>query len=540
MPDKFAYVGSGIAKRNNWSLESTENLSHGGTLQGIAEKVESGYFEWISKNSSTWGIYLTSIHENASSYHKYWPDDHWQVDIELGGIEGLSKLVTALGKVDGLLMVDLVFNHTGITHYFFVDIMMYGTRSLYCSHYRFLPDLNKEKIRIPILDNTKALADQYKVVSDHILVINDRFNFPCMAECIEIKRDSIEGPHVKFVSSNQKPNYGAWWGLPELPELNTFNKDVKKYLFHSVNTYLDVGIRHYRLDVPDALPNAEEFWREFRQYIENRTEANSGDRNIYLVGEVWDWKTYSKWLETRNSKPAIFDAVMNYPFRRSVINFLGSRNVTDEYGKETESDSWNATRTRGYLDDVWSKMDFEICIKQLNLLGSHDVSRLATLIGNLQDRKTALALLFSYPGMPSIYYGDELGIKGKGEAGARKTMRWITKDRAESEDQGLIDFLVFLLNFRKSHAEWQDGQFKWVGNDEQILAYERIGENMSSMIIAAPAHISSSILLKWIQKQILPCKYRAQGLSENIDMVDLTEVMLVQIRTQTGAIIGTT
>ena len=539
MPDKFAYVGSGVTKRNNWSLEPTEYLNHGGTLQGIAEKVENGYFEWISKQSSNWGLYLTSIHENASSYHKYWPDDHRLIDKDLGGKEGLCKLVASLENVGGRLMVDLVFNHSGIAHYFFLDIMMYGAKSQYYSHYRKLPDLNKNKLCIPILDQTRPFTDQYRIVSNYTLIINDRFYFPHIGECIEIKQDRIEGAHFQFVSTKQKPNYGAWWGMPELPELNTFNKDVKEYLFDSVNLYLDLGIRHFRLDVPDALPNAEEFWREFRQYIESRTADNTGDSNIYLVGEVWDWKTYSKWLKSSKGNSSIFDAVMNYPFRRSVINFLGSENVDDEYGKETGIGSWNATQTRGYLDDVWGKMGFETRIKQLNLLGSHDVSRLGTLIANLQDRKTALTLLYSYPGIPSLYYGDELGIKGRGEAGARKTMIWLGKDAIKSEDKGLIDFLGFLLNLRKSREEWTNGRFEWVGNHDQILAFERIWKKLSSVIIAAPTCIDDSILLKWIQELIIPEKYWVLGLSENIDVTDLTEEMVRKIRTETGAIIGT-
>ncbi|MCK5196447.1 MAG: hypothetical protein KAQ71_21730, partial [Desulfobulbaceae bacterium] len=122
MPDKFAYVGAGTVMRKDWSSPPTESLKHGGTLSGIAEKVEAGCFNWGTENNISWGIYLTPIYENTSSYHKYWPEDHWQIDKEIGGVEGLRKLTKALRKKNGQLMVDLVFNHTGITHYFFNDI----------------------------------------------------------------------------------------------------------------------------------------------------------------------------------------------------------------------------------------------------------------------------------------------------------------------------------------------------------------------------------------------------------------------------------
>ena len=541
MPDKFAYAGSGVVKRNAWSQEPTGYLRHGGTLQGIAEKVENGYFEWISKNCFSWGIYLTPVYENASSYHKYWPDDHWQVDKALGGVEGLRMLVAALRKVGGLLMVDLVFNHTGITHYFFVDILRYGAKSQYFSHYRVLPDLNKEKIRIPILENTRALDKQWHVVRGDTLVINDRFYFPYIGECIDVKEESIEGPHFQFVRSDQTPNYGGWWGLPELPELNTCNEEVKEYLFNSVCLYLELGIRHFRFDVPDALPNAEAFWLEFRRFLESRTVSNKEATNIYLVGEIWDWKAYPKWLKPRKCNPAIFDAVMNYPIRRAVINFLGSENVAEEYGRETGPGSWNATETRHYLEQVWEVMELETRIKQLNLLGSHDVTRLGDLVGKLQDRKTALALLFSYPGIPCIFYGDELGIKGRAGqdgAGARKTVRWVTKATAVSEDEGLIDFLALLLNIKKTCTEWNDGRFEWVGNHEQILAFERIGADTRSIIITAPSDTGDSVLLEWIQQEIDVGIYSIQGVSENIGLREVTEELVGLIRKQTGAIIA--
>ncbi len=186
-------------------------------------------------------------------------------------------------------------------------------------------------------------------------------------------------------------------------------------------------------------------------------------------------------------------------------------------------------------------MELETRIKQLNLLGSHDVTRLGDLVGKLQDRKTALALLFSYPGIPCIFYGDELGIKGRAGqdgAGARKTVRWVTKATAVSEDEGLIDFLALLLNIKKTCTEWNDGRFEWVGNHEQILAFERIGVDTRSIIITAPSYTGDSVLLEWIQQEIDVGIYSIQGVSENIGLREVTEELVGLIRKQTGAIIA--
>lgn len=93
MPDKFAYCGAGTDIRQEWLWPPTESLKHGGTLNGIAEKIEAGFFDWITEYNINWGIYLTPLYENTSSYHKYWPDDHWQIDKEIGGVEGLENLL---------------------------------------------------------------------------------------------------------------------------------------------------------------------------------------------------------------------------------------------------------------------------------------------------------------------------------------------------------------------------------------------------------------------------------------------------------------
>ena len=540
MPDKFAYVGAGTVMRKDWSSPPTESLKHGGTLSGIAEKVEAGCFNWITENNISWGIYLTPIYENTSSYHKYWPEDHWQIDKEIGGVEGLRKLTKALRKKNGQLMVDLVFNHTGITHYFFNDILRYGSSSQYYSYYRKLPDINDDKIQIPILASIKNASEQCRIVHGNTLVINDRFSFPRIGDRIEISSDYIEGEHYKFVKNTCEPNYACWWGLPELPELNTLNENVKEYLFHSVCIYLELGIRNFRIDIPDALPEALNFWREFRNFLKKKV-SRTDNKRIYIVGEIWEKEKFATWISANYSDTSPFDAVMNYPFRRAVVSYLSSQNISENNGKEVGKGKWNANKTRQYLNDAWGAFDKTVLLKQLNLLGSHDVTRIGNLIENTQDKKTAFSILFTFPGHPCIYYGDEFGMKGvsgEGGIGARATIKWKTKTDVEIEGESLTTFLSSLLRMRKNFRELESGGFEWYGDHQEVLAFKRYKNNHETIVIAAPSQISSSALVKWIKRNIHDSKYIIHGRGDNIKLIEISTAQIDVIRSELGALVA--
>lgn len=540
MPDKFAFMGSGKVIREEWASPPTESFKHGGTLNGIAEKIDAGCFNWITENNISWGIYLTPIYENTSSYHKYWPEDHWQIDKEIGGVEGLRKLTNALLKKNGQLMVDLVFNHTGITHYFFIDILRYGSSSQYYSYYRKLPNIHDEKIIIPILSSAKNASEQCRVVHANTLVINDRFSFPYIGEHFEISSDCIEGDYYKFVKKPCEPNYACWWGLPELPELNTLNENVKEYLFHSVCIYLDLGVRNFRIDVPDSLPDALNFWTEFRRFLKQKV-SHTANKRIYLVGEIWEKEKFPTWISTTNIDQSPFDAVMNYPFRRAIVNYLSNQNISENFGNEDGEGKWNASQAKQYINDSWGAFDKNVLLRQLNLLGSHDVTRIGSLIENTQDKKTAFSILFTFPGHPCIYYGDEFGIKGvsgEGGVGARATINWKTPTDTGIEGESLTSFLNYLLKIRKEFEELESGEFEWCGDNHDILAFKRYNSIHETIVVAAPAEISNSDVVNWINENLHDPEHRVYCRSNHLKLSEMSPTQLGTIRSKQGALIA--
>ena len=159
-----------------------------------------------------------------------------------------------------------------------------------------------------------------------------------------------------------KPNYDCWWGYPALPKFNTDNPDVRDYLFSVGEYWMKRGIDGWRLDVPNEIDD-DSFWQEFRR----RIKAINPD--AYIVGEIWDEP--SRWLQGDQ-----FDGVMNYPLRKAVLKYLFDESpiVLAEF----------ATRLR----EAFPEGRFGV---QMNLLGSHDTIRLASLpCSNLQRVKLAL------------------------------------------------------------------------------------------------------------------------------------------------------
>ena len=217
---------------------------------------------------------------------------------------------------------------------------------------------------------------------------------------MELGPDSpyVDWFHVKGWPLNAysgKPNYECWWNYPALPKFNTDCAEVREYLFRVAEYWTKRGIDGWRLDVPSEIDD-DSFWQEFRRRVKRI------NRDAYIVGEIWD--NPERWLQGDQ-----FDGVMNYPFRRAVMDYLFERKGSaDEFLQR--------------LRDAFPENRFGV---QMNLLGSHDTTRIASQKGASIDRiVAAYTLMFFLPGAPCIYYGDELGLEGGKDPDCRRTIPW--------------------------------------------------------------------------------------------------------------------
>lgn len=252
-----------------------------------------------------------------------------------------------------------------------------------------------------------------------------------------------------------KPNYDCWWGYPALPKFNTDNPDVRDYLFSVGEYWMKRGIDGWRLDVPNEIDD-DSFWQEFRR----RIKAINPD--AYIVGEIWDEP--SRWLQGDQ-----FDGVMNYPLRKAVLAYLFDEKPIDlaEFAKR--------------LREAFPEGRFGV---QMNLLGSHDTIRLASLpCSNLQRVKLALALLFFLPGAPCIYYGDEIGMLGGKDPDNRRSFPW---DKfAEMQKAPVYDYLKGLIALRNKERVLRDGLLEIAYSAGRLEIVRTLGKKKMTLAISA-------------------------------------------------------
>jgi glycosidase len=180
--------------------------------------------------------------------------------------------------------------------------------------------------------------------------------------------------------------------------LNVSNPEVRSYLLQVARYWIErCDIDGWRLDVPWKIPM--DFWREFRQVV----KAARPDE--YIVAETW--RDTAHWLQGDTC-----DGTMNHPLRDYILDYC----VRDSM--DAEDFDYFASRLR----QVHGPAD----AFQLNLLGSHDTPRLRTLSGSTPRLLLAVAAQFTLPGVPMIYYGDEVGLFGENDPGCRAAMPWDT------------------------------------------------------------------------------------------------------------------
>ena len=254
-----------------------------------------------------------------------------------------------------------------------------------------------------------------------------------------------------------KPNYECWWNYPALPKFNTDCADVREYLFSVAEFWTKRGIDGWRLDVPNEIDD-DSFWQEFRR----RVKAVEPD--AYIVGEIWD--APERWL-----KGDQFNGVMNYVFRKAVMQYLFDENAisTEEFCRRLQS-AFPAGR-----GDT-----------PMNLLGSHDTTRIKSQPHTSLDRiKLAYALMFFLPGAPCIYYGDEIGMEGGKDPDCRRTMPW--EELKTRKAQPIYAFLRHLVALRRENSVLRDGKLdiecsgagftvtRTLGNKKATLAVSMLG-----------------------------------------------------------------
>lgn len=303
----------------------------------------------------------------------------------------------------------------------------------------------------------------------------------------------LEFPVIRPDDPEAYPNYECFGYERMMPKLNTQNPEVIDYFCRVCQYWLkEYQIDGWRLDVASEIN--DEFWNRFHQ------AAKEVNPEAILIGEVWE--TARHWLDGKK-----FDSTMNYDFRKHLRRFFAEGSI-DAF--EFDSRVTNM-RMRYRKQTVYA---------QLNLLDSHDVSRFLSLCGG-DEKRYRLAVLFqmTFPGIPSVFYGDERGISGILEEEYRAPMLW------EKKEDDLFDFYKKAIWLRREHEVLRKGEYRTLKADKGDRFYLYARESESDKIVIAINGNSHSCKLpvELLKAQVLWQEGLTDGELESMGFV-ITEV----------------
>lgn len=396
------------------------NDYYGGDLEGITEKLP--YLSSLGVSC----IYLNPIFE-AHSNHRYNTADYMKVDPMLGNEQDLQRLCKEAERYGISVILDGVFSHTG-------DDSVYFDR---CGRYQS--------------------GGAYHSQSSPYFGWYHFENFPY--------------------------KYKSWWGIDTLPETDEENASFREFITGEngvLRKWLRSGIRGWRLDVADELPDS------FLDALRKAVKTERAD--AYILGEVWEDASnkVSYGSRRRFLRGKQLDSVMNYPFSGAIINFLR--------GESAEM-----------LNEVVCTIleNYPKCAVDLlmNHIGTHDTARAITVLAkgypetadrewmasqvlSLEEYERGRALLrlasvlqYTLPGVPSVYYGDEVGMQGYGDPFCRAAYPW------GQEDNELLSHYRKLGEIRKQTDAFRSGEYcPQLVNDDRLV-FERRGDKDSALIL---------------------------------------------------------
>ena len=288
---------------------------------------------------------------------------------------------------------------------------------------------------------------------------------------------SPNSPYAKWYDFIEYPNkYHSWWGFETLPNVVETEPSYMDFIITAKDSVLhhwaEVGVSGWRLDVIDELPPkfSQAFYRELKKT----------DKDHVLIGEVWeDASNKSSYGEQRAYLSGHeIDSAMNYPFRTILLDFLLGRTNGKAVNRRIESLRENYPAHNFYA--------------MMNLVGTHDVERITTLLGEAPEpgaseaerasfrldaehlalARARLEIAFvwqmTFPGVPSIYYGDEIAMQGYRDPYNRATYDW------EGGDAALRVKVKEATRLRNENAALSTGEFIPLCAEGDVYAYARL------------------------------------------------------------------
>ena len=397
---------------------------YGGDLIGIRKKIP------YLKELGVTALYLNPIFY-AATIHKYDCLDYFKVDPHFGGNQALIDLVEELHKNDMRIILDVSINHTGSAHKWF----------------------NKEGIFFD-----KSIG---------------AYNNP----------DALERDYYFFGENN---SYKAWWDVDTLPTLNYTSEALRDILYRGEDSLVKHWLKPpfhtdgWRFDVADVMARNDEHQLHHEVWPELVESIKSTKSDAYIVAE--EWGDCSEFLQGNE-----WDTPMNYfGCARPVREYVGEHDLflVREASVRKTKPNQSAKALGRRIRQHFGKIPFQLQQVQFNLLDSHDASRLHNNPRiSWEAVKVAVTLLFTLPGAPSIYYGDEAGIDGRLDSneGFRYPMPW------EKQYQTDAPYKTYqtLAQMKQNKEAFSEGGFKLLLEEGKVFAFARFTDRQLYFVVTS-------------------------------------------------------
>lgn len=359
-------------------------------------------------------IYMTPVFR-ASSNHKYDTADYKAIDPAYGSNEDFVRLTREAARRGIRVIPDASLNHSGADSIYFDRYGNFGGQGAFAGGK---------------VNPNSPYASWYRFSPEQ---------------------------------TNPDKQYRGWVGVTDLPELDKSAPGWRDFAFRAPDSvtklWLDRGASGWRMDVAPWVP--DDFWREWRSHL----KAHKAD--ALTVAETW-------FDASKYFLGDMFDSTMNYIFRNTVQDFAAGG---------------NATLLVRQLEHLREAYPVPVQHALMNLLSSHDQARALHVFGWHDDtrdpavierakQRLRLAVLFQmvYPGAPTIYYGDEVGLTGGDDPFNRMPYPWA--DEGGQPDMALLADFKRLTQMRREHAVLRRGSLgaPLFVDEHVIVLVRRLGQ----------------------------------------------------------------
>ena len=473
LDNEYFYIGDASRRITEWDKYPDAmdvRCFYGGDLQGVMNKLD--YLQDLGVDV----IYFNPLFVSPSN-HKYDIQDYDYIDPHFGKIvvdEGNCLENGDRVNKNSSRYISRVTNKENLE----------ASNELFC---RLVEEIHKRGMKV-ILDGVFNHCGSFNKWLDRELIYEGQEGYEPGAYP---SKDSPYNSFFKFYDENAWPNntsYDGWWGHDTLPKLNyEDSEELYNYILRIGKKWVSppYNVDGWRLDVAADLGHSEEFnhkfWRDFRKAVK---EANPNA--IILAehyGDPYNWLQGDQW-----------DTVMNYDaFMEPITWFLtGVEKHSDEFRGDLLG---NPDALIGSLRHHMSRFHQQSLEVAMNELSNHDHSRFLTRTNRRVGRthtlgpeaanenvstgvfREAVVFQMTWPGAPTIYYGDEAGLCGWTDPDNRRTYPW------GKEDRDLILFHRDIIKIHKEHEVLKRGSLMFMHGGHKVFAYARFNRKERMVVI---------------------------------------------------------